>query len=47
MPTYRRAFVPGGCRFFTVNLLDRRHRLLTDPEDLAGDLSAPGSFGEC
>jgi putative transposase len=24
MPNYRRAFVPGGCWFFTVNLLDRR-----------------------
>jgi REP element-mobilizing transposase RayT len=30
MPNYRRAFVPGGCWFFTVNLLDRRHRLLTE-----------------
>ena len=30
MPNYRRAFVPGGCWFFTVNLLDRRGRLLTD-----------------
>jgi len=24
MPNYRRAFVPGGCWFFTVNLLERR-----------------------
>ena len=30
MPNYRRAFVPGGCWFFTVNLFDRRRRLLTD-----------------
>jgi putative transposase len=30
MPNYRRAFVPGGCWFFTVNLLDRRSQLLTD-----------------
>jgi putative transposase len=30
MPNYRRAFVPGGCWFFTANLLDRRSRLLTD-----------------
>jgi hypothetical protein len=30
MPNYRRAFAPGGCWFFTVNLLDRRGRLLTD-----------------
>ena len=30
MPNYRRAFVPGGCWFFTVNLLDGRSRFLTD-----------------
>jgi len=30
MPNYRRAFVPGGCWFFTVNLLDRRKTLLVD-----------------
>jgi putative transposase len=30
MANYRRAFVPGGCWFFTVNLLDRTSRLLTD-----------------
>ena len=30
MPNYRRAFVAGGCWFFTVNLLDRRRSLLTD-----------------
>jgi putative transposase len=30
MPNYRRAFVPGGCWFFTVNLLDRRESLLVD-----------------
>jgi putative transposase len=33
MPNYRRAFVPGGCWFFTVNLLDRRRRLVTDHID--------------
>ena len=33
MPNYRRAFVQGGCWFFTVNLLDRRTRLLTDNID--------------
>jgi putative transposase len=33
MPNYRRVFVPGGCWFFTVNLLDRRRRLLTDHVD--------------
>ena len=30
MPNYRRAFVPGGCWFFTVNLLERRRTLLVD-----------------
>jgi putative transposase len=30
MPNYRRAFVAGGCWFFTVNLLDRRTTLLAD-----------------
>ncbi len=30
MPNYRRAFVPGGCWFFTVNLLERRKALLVD-----------------
>ena len=33
MPNYRRAFVPGGCWFFTVNLLDRRRYLLTENID--------------
>jgi putative transposase len=30
MTNYRRNFVPGGGYFFTVNLADRRLRLLTD-----------------
>lgn len=30
MPNYRRAFVPGGCWFFTVNLLERHDSLLVD-----------------
>jgi putative transposase len=30
MPNYRRASVPGGCWFFTANLLDRRSSLLTE-----------------
>jgi putative transposase len=30
MPNYRRAFVPEGCFFFTVNLLERRRTLLVD-----------------
>src|SRR6266704_1684638 len=30
MPNYRRAFVPGGCWFFTVNLRDRRQTLLVN-----------------
>src|SRR4051812_35349477 len=33
MTTYRRNFVPGGSFFFTVNLADRRGRLLTDHID--------------
>jgi hypothetical protein len=36
MPNYRRAFVPGGCWFFTVNL----------PLDWAGDAGREGKFGE-
>ncbi len=30
MPSYIRAFVPGGTFFFTVNLLERNRALLTD-----------------
>lgn len=30
MPSYRRAFVPGGCWLFTVNLLERRTGLLVE-----------------
>ncbi|MGE0700326.1 MAG: transposase [Hyphomicrobiaceae bacterium] len=30
MPNYRRVRVPGGCYFFTVNLLDRNSRLLVE-----------------
>ena len=33
MPNYRRAFVPGGCWFFTLNLLERRRTLLIDHID--------------
>jgi putative transposase len=33
MTSYRRNFVPGGTYFFTVNLLDRRLRLLVDHID--------------
>ncbi len=29
MTSYRRNFIPGGSFFFTVNLADRRHSLLT------------------
>jgi putative transposase len=28
MPNYRRVFIPGGSWFFTVNLLERRQKLL-------------------
>jgi putative transposase len=34
MPNYRRTLVAGGCWFFTVNLFDRRRRLLTDHIDV-------------
>jgi putative transposase len=34
MPDYRRRYVPGGSWFFTVNLLDRRQRLLVEHIDL-------------
>ena len=33
MPQYIRAFVPGGTFFFTVTLLERRQRLLTENID--------------
>ncbi len=37
MSNYRRAWVPGGTYFFTVNLLDRRQRLLTEHADALRD----------
>ncbi len=37
MPNYRRNLVPGGCYFFTVNLLERRRTLLTDDNDILRD----------
>ena len=37
MPNYRRAFVAGGCWFFTANLLDRQSSLLTDEIDALRD----------
>jgi putative transposase len=30
MPNYRRVRAPGGCWFFTVNLLDRKSRMLVE-----------------
>jgi hypothetical protein len=33
MPNYRRAFIPGGCWFFIINLLERRQTLLIDHID--------------
>ena len=32
MPNYRRAFIPGGTYFFTVNLLQRHDNNLLIPE---------------
>lgn len=40
MPNYRRAFVPGGCWFFTVNLLERNRTLLADHIDMLRDAVA-------
>jgi putative transposase len=40
MPNYRRTFVDGGCWFFTVNLEDRRQRLLTEHFDLLHEAAA-------
>jgi len=34
MPDYRRLRIPGGCYFFTVNLLDRNNDLLVEHIDL-------------
>ena len=39
MPNYRRAFVPGGCWFFTANLLDRGSSLLTSEIDALREAS--------
>ncbi len=38
MPRYVRAFHPGGTFFFTVPLLERRRRLLTDLIDTLRDV---------
>src|SRR5437764_11720404 len=40
MPNYRRALIPGGCWFFTVNLLERRQTLLVDHVDALRDAVA-------
>ncbi len=41
MPQYIRAFVPGGMFFFTVNLLERRRKLLTEHiNDLRAEFKA-------
>ena len=37
MSNYRRAWVPGGTYFFTVNLLERRRCLLTEWIGALGD----------
>src|ERR1700678_99832 len=34
MPKYRRAFVPRGCWFFTISLLECRKALLVDRVDV-------------
>jgi len=47
MPNYRCAFVPGGCWFFTVNLLERRNalRLLRPTAALGLLMQATTFFG--
>jgi putative transposase len=40
MPNYRRRYVQGGCWFFTVNLLDRRTRLLVEHIDALREATA-------
>ena len=40
MPNYRRRYAPGGCWFFTVNLLDRRKGLLVDRVDALREATA-------
>lgn len=37
MPDYRRNLVPGGCFFFTANLLDRQSNLLVAQVDILRD----------
>jgi len=34
MPDYRRFHIPGGCYFFTVNLLERNKPLFVDHIEL-------------
>ncbi|TXH64915.1 MAG: transposase [Lysobacteraceae bacterium] len=36
MPNYRRMWLPGGTYFFTVNLLERRRRLLVERIEALG-----------
>jgi len=40
MPNYRRAFIQGGCWFFTVNSLERRRTLLVDHIDSLREATA-------
>ena len=51
MPQYLRAFIPGGTFFFTVMLLERRRKLLTENIDNIREVfqdgpstSRPGHF---
>ncbi|MBR1250417.1 transposase [Bradyrhizobium sp. AUGA SZCCT0169] len=45
MPNYRRAFVPGGCWFFTVNLLERQKSLLVEHIESLRDAVAATRMG--
>jgi putative transposase len=44
MPDYVRAYVPGGSYFFTVALLERRRRLLTENIEAFGSVRARRPF---
>jgi putative transposase len=47
MPQYLRAFIPGGTFFFTVTLLERRRKLLTEPIDTTSQSIGSTGFPAC
>lgn len=46
MPNYRRAWIPGGCYFFTVALADRRSRLLIEQAALLRSALAEANYAQ-